>query len=159
MREAIGNSFLFYFAITFFALFIFFFVGSLAYTKAFKVKNKIVDEIEIFEGDITITGTSTVLNREFQTSVDEKMSEIGYRISNKECDDNRFSDGVPLTKSGSSNYRYCIYRFDTNGSSNKEQHGVYYAVVAYMYYEIPIVGINLEFPVYGETKVFTELSK
>ena len=45
MREAIGNSFLFYFVIIFFALFIFFFIGTLAYTKAFKVKNKIVDEI------------------------------------------------------------------------------------------------------------------
>ena len=158
MREAIGNSFLFYFVITFFALFIFFFVGSLAYTKAFKVKNKIVDEIEIFEGDI-VGGNNTIIN-EFQSSVDEKLGEIGYRISSDTtCDTNgRFSGSTPLNKTGTSNYRYCIYKYDAN-VANAEQRGVYYGVVAYMYYEIPIVGIKLEFPVYGETKVFTDLSR
>jgi hypothetical protein len=28
-----------------------------------------------------------------------------------------------------------------------------------MYFEVPIIGTKLEFPIYGETKVFTEISK
>ena len=157
MKESIGNSFLFYFVITFFALFIFFFVCSLVYTKAFKVKNKIVDEIEIFEGDIV--GGNNALLPDFRNNVDAKLGQIGYKISpNANCETNgRFSGGTELSK-GASNYRYCIYRFDANVSDSEIQ-GYYYGVVAYMYYEIPIVGINLEFPVYGETKVFTDLSK
>jgi hypothetical protein len=31
--------------------------------------------------------------------------------------------------------------------------------VTYLYFEVPIIGTKLEFPIYGETKVFTEISK
>ena len=46
MKEAIGNAALFNIVIIFVAILIAFFVGSLSYTKAYKVKNKIVEEIE-----------------------------------------------------------------------------------------------------------------
>ena len=46
MKESIGNAMLFYIIITFVVVLIMFFVGSLSYSKAYKVKNKIVEEIE-----------------------------------------------------------------------------------------------------------------
>jgi hypothetical protein len=153
MREAIGSSFVLNFVITFIAIFILFFVGSLTYTKAFKVKNKIIDTIESYQGEIASSNSST-LKSDFVSDVDNKLSEIGYRLSNKsECESNgRFSNGTELIKQGTSTYRYCIYQFTTDK-------GNYYGVTAYMYFEVPIIGVKLEFPVYGETKIFTKLSK
>ena len=43
MREAIGNSYVLNFIITFIILFMLIFVGMSTFTKAFKVKNRIVD--------------------------------------------------------------------------------------------------------------------
>lgn len=150
MREAIGTSYIVNFIVVFFALFILIFVGTLSYTKAFKVKNKIIDIIENHDGEI---GT-TILKRNVEDEINSKLSEIGYRISsNNTCNtDGRFSDGTILTKNNGSTYRYCIYKFHTSK-------GDYYGVVSYIYFEIPIIGAKLEFPVYGETKTFTELDK
>ncbi len=144
MREAIGNTYVLNFIITFFAIFILIFIGTTTYTKAFKVKNKIVDTIENFDGEID---TGNHLRNNVQDEIDEKLGQIGYRIdNNSECPtDGRFSNGQMLSKS--SNYRYCIYRFSTSK-------GNYYGVVSYIYIEIPIIRAKLEFPVYGETRVF-----
>lgn len=144
MREAIGNSFIFYFVIVFFALFILFFVGALSYTKAFKVKNRIIDVIENNDG---------VINNKVEKEINANLGEMGYRISkNSKCETKgRFSGYTEIPKSTTASYRYCIYQKNVN------KKGKYYAVVAYMYFEIPIIGAKLEFPVFGETKLFTEL--
>lgn len=141
MREAIGNSFVLNFIIVFIILFILIFVATLTYTKAFKVKNKIVDTIEYNDGDIT----SSVISE-----IDSKLGEIGYRVDkNNGCrTDGRFSNGTLINGNNNSGYRYCIYEFSTNK-------GNYYGVVAYAYLQIPIIGVNLDFPVYGETMTFT----
>ena len=151
MREAIGTTYVLNFIIVFFALFIFIFIGTLSYTKAFKVKNKIIDIIENHDGDIE---ASLGLNMDVENEINSKLNEIGYRISNNQtCEtDGRFSDASPINKRGTSTYRYCLYKFTTD-------RGNYYGVVSYIYFEIPIIGVKLEFPVYGETKVFTELTK
>lgn len=148
MREAIGTSFIVNFIIVFFVIFIAFFVGNITYTKAFKVKNKIIDEIESFDG--TISSDVNVLNSDLQAKIDAKMSEVGYRISNNTtCDTHgRYADSQVLTKNQSSTtYRYCIYK-------NTNSKGTYYGVVAYMYFEVPIIGAKLEIPIYGETRTF-----
>ena len=46
-------------------------------------------------------------------------------------------------------YKYCIYRYET-------VKGEQYAVAVYTIVEIPIVKVQVEFPVYGETKVFND---
>jgi hypothetical protein len=147
VREAIGNSFVLNFIITFIILFILVFVGMSTFTKAFKVKNKIVDTLENYDGKIE---SSNRLNSDVQNEINEKLGSIGYRIDKTgECKtDGRFSDGQLLSKD--SNYRYCVYKFTTSK-------GNYYGVAAYAYLEIPIIGAKLEFPVYGETKIFYDL--
>lgn len=149
MREAIGTSYVVNFIIVFFVIFIALFVGTLSYTKAFKVKNKIVDTIEKYDGEIESSG---VLKSSVQDTIDEKLGQIGYRVSKEAtCEtDGRFSNATEVKKSGSSTYRYCIYKFTTSK-------GDYYGVVSYIYFEVPIIGSKLEFPVYGETKTFIEL--
>ena len=144
MKEAIGNSYVLNFIITFIILFMLIFVGMSTFTKAFKVKNKIVDTIENYDGKIE---NSNRLSTDIQSEINEKLGSIGYKIDNTaECKtDGRFSDGQLLSKT--SNYRYCIYKFKTSK-------GNYYGVAAYAYLEIPLIGVKLEFPVYGETKIF-----
>ena len=141
MKEAIANAGVFNLIIIFVIILLAFFIGSLGYSKAFKVKNKIVDTIEYNDGDIT----SSVISE-----IDSKLGEIGYRVDkNNGCrTDGRFSNGTLINGNNNSGYRYCIYEFSTNK-------GNYYGVVAYAYLQIPIIGVNLDFPVYGETMTFT----
>lgn len=155
MREAIGTSYVVNFIITFFILFILVFLATLSYTKAFKVKNKIVDVIEEYEGDVV--DTSSQLKSGPQSDINSKLGQIGYRVSDKKTckkngryEGNAFDNVKEISKSGTSNYHYCIYQVDTGK-------GKYYGVVTYIYFDIPIVGSTVEIPVYGETKTFTEI--
>ena len=155
MREAIGTSYVVNFIITFFILFILVFLATLSYTKAFKVKNKIVDIIEEYEGDVV--DTSSQLKSGPQGDINSKLGQIGYRVSDKKkCkkngryEGNAFDNAKEISKNGNSNYHYCIYQVDTGK-------GKYYGVVTYIYFDIPIVGSTVEIPVYGETKTFTEI--
>lgn len=152
MREAIGTTYVLNFIIVFFVIFIAFFVGSMVYTKAFKVKNKIIDIIEYYDGDV-VDGSNSLKSVPL-TDINNKLGSIGYRIANNNqnnCNNNRFTDkGGQIVNKGNSNYRYCIYKF-------KENRGTYYGVVTYMYFEIPIIGAKLELPIYGETRTFIKL--
>ncbi len=140
MKESIANSYIFGLIILFVGIIMLLFVASFNYTKAFKVKNKIVNIIEINGGynNVNVKG-----------EIDAALSSIGYRIDKRgNCPtDGRFSHATRvLTQQGTINYRYCVYEFDQG------EKGKYYGVVAYMYFEIPLTGRTLEFPVYGETK-------
>lgn len=130
MKEAFGNAFVVQFVIIFIILFIFFFVSSFSYTKAFKIKNRIVDIIEQHDG----------YNAEAKEEINSVLSEAEYRISNKtSCSSENIATNVK-------NYNYCVYK---KGTEDK----TYYQVVAYMYFDIPIIGVNAEIPVKGETRI------
>ncbi|MFV0250349.1 MAG: hypothetical protein ACK5HP_04900 [Bacilli bacterium] len=149
MKEAIGNTFILNLVITFVFIFIMFFAGSISYTKAFKVKNKIIEILErnetIVNGDLgTNQINSPILLSIIETDINANLKEIGYRISSKTTCSTR--GGAVVSKSTSSNYRYCITRHVTS-------RGAYYGVTTYMYFEIPIIGISVEFPIFGETKI------
>ncbi len=135
MKESIANAFISNLVIVFIIIFIFFFAGSLTYTKAFKVKNRIVDIIEKYEKFDSVT-------------VDEiasTLGEMGYRVNvgNKGCPMRKEKESLTLN---TNTYRYCVYEYSTTK-------GTYYGVAAYMYFDFPIIGQSLELPVYGETKI------
>lgn len=134
MREAIGSSLLFNLVITFVIVMIAFLISSLAYSKAFKVKNRIINIIEKNEG----------FDNSLSSEINNELSNMGYRVSkNHNC---KKIDNIELVSTGNS-YEYCIYE-------KKTTNGSYYKVVTYMYFDIPIIGSLLHFPVSGETKVF-----
>ena len=148
MKEAFGNTFIVNIVIIFIFVFIMFFVSSISYTKAFKVKNRIIDILErnekVVNGDQGNNEiASPILLGTIESEIDSNLKEIGYHISNKQ--DCATRGGEVVTKSASSNYRYCITRHVTS-------RGAYYGVTTYVYFEIPITGVTLEFPVFGETK-------
>ncbi len=151
MKEAIANAGVFNLIIIFVFILLAFFIGSLSYSKAFKVKNKIIDEIEKEENysDDTVT------------EIDSWLKEIGYRVDPR---NGSFTcpaadrDNEELMKDNSSKYQYCVYKIDTcKGHDNKAICGTYYRVIAYMYFDVPIVGDLVKIPVTGETKTFTIL--
>lgn len=140
MKEAIGNTFMVNFIIVFTIIFIVLFVGSLSYTKALRIKNRITDIIEENNG----------YTKNAASEIETYLQDVGYRISKTNSADCKLKDGTGYTvafpNSTTSNYDYCIFEF----SNNK---GNYYGVKTYMYLDLPIIGDKIKIGVYGETKV------
>lgn len=137
MQDATGQAGLMGIMLTIIGIIIVLLAGSIAYSKAFRVKNRIIDAIEK-EGEYSSTA---------KTKIELSLNDIGYRTINPQdyysyCDRNKFS-GFTL-ENRYSNYLYCVYKKD--GSN-------YYKVMSYMYFDIPFIGSHLLIPVTGETKV------
>lgn len=138
MREAVGNTFIVNLIIIFILIFIILFAGSTSYTKAYKVKNRIIDIIEENKG----------YNAEARSQIDRFLGETGYRVTNGGTCRSHYGTGTIPSNSGG--YRYCVETFVKNQGKENEQ--TYYGVTSYMYFEIPIIASLVELPVYGETK-------
>lgn len=158
MKESIGNALLFNFIITFIIILMAFFIGSIGYSKAYKVKNRIVEEIE----------RNQTWNEKVQTEVDKWLDGggtngegIGYRRNTNPGHNNLSNcteESSEALQNGSSNYEYCVYLIDTCKKGNSSRCGTYYKVTAYMYFDVPIVGDFLKIPIHGETTTFNEIS-
>ena len=139
MKEAMGTTMVFNLIIIFVSVFIALLVGSLAYSKGFKVRNKIIDIIERNEG----------YNDTAKTQIDENLADIGYYLSiNRTCKER---DGAqPI--SNNSSYRYCVYEYST-------AKGEYYGVQVFIHFDFPLIGNFIELPLYGETRIIFEKSE
>lgn len=71
MKEAIGTSYVFTLVMTFVGILIAMFVGSIAYTKGFKVRNKIIDIIDKEQGYTLRAGGA-------KDQIDQSLAKIGY---------------------------------------------------------------------------------
>lgn len=139
MRESINNSMIFTWVITFVAIIMTFLIGSMGYSKAYKIKNNIIGIIESNEG----------YNANAKAEINTFLGKIGYRHSTaRGCVQ---IDGFELKTDNTTLYRYCVYQ-------NVASKGSYYKVVAYMYFDVPFVEAIMEFPVSGESKVIYDLS-
>lgn len=151
MNESVGNTALFNIIIIFVIIMIAFFIGSLAYSKAFKVKNKIIEEIEKNE----------TFDNEVEDEVNTWLSKIGYRVNFRGTDNREkcksASDKGKLVNTTSA-YQYCVYEINTCNESNKSRKcGKYYRVTAYMYFDVPIISQMIQIPINGETMIFNEI--
>lgn len=134
MKEAIGNSMVFNLIMIFVSVFIALLVGSIAYSKGFKVRNRIIDIVQQHEG----------YTAEAIEEIDENLANIGYRIVDKECKQRNNADSI-----AESDYRYCLYEYTTS-------RGNYYGVTVFIHFDIPLIGDFIEIPVYGETSLIFE---
>lgn len=152
MKEAIANAGVFNLVIIFVVILLAFFIGSLGYSKAFKVKNKIVDEIEKDHGYLSTT----------QDSIESWLGNIGYRmktgLGSSGCGSETFNGRAGELVSSGSNYQYCVYKFDNCGTGNSKKCSVHYRVVSFMYFDIPIISQLIKIPVKGETISFSEIN-
>ena len=159
MKEAIANAGVYNLVIMFVIILLAFFIGSLSYSKAFKVKNKIIEEIEKDQGYTTGVADST------EDRVEDWIASIGYRIN---TGNDRNTENCPkVTGNGGEegklvnsdgDYQYCVYEFDTcTKGADKAKCGKYYRVTAYMYFDVPILSGLLKLTVSGETMIFNEI--
>ncbi|MBE6152105.1 MAG: hypothetical protein E7165_02175 [Firmicutes bacterium] len=138
MKAATSNAMLMNIIIVFIVVVMALLVTSISYTKAFRVKNRIIDIIEYHNGDFS--------DLKITDEINESLKSIGYRYNTgKTCPE---MDGVSEedTYTGS-DYLYCIYTYNS-------ARGKYYKVIAYMYFDLPIIGDYINIKVYGETKIF-----
>ena len=155
MKSAIGNALLTNLVIIFVSLVILFFVGILAYSKAYKVKNRIIYAIE----ESGNYDSSTI------NDIEVDLKNIGYQSGYDEsrCNAqlNKLSNDKLLyklvTSSANNSYRYCVFEVckkDKDSSSCKEgEQERYYRVTTYVHFEFPVIGTVLNIPVSGETKI------
>lgn len=160
MRESIGGLWLFSIVITFIVLFVSFLAYSISYTRAFKVKNEIINYIERSEGFTTISfnENSTL---DVNISYDElrnlsqtnptvdvlaflQIQNIGYNYSvasQIDCEDYGYGHSQPGG--------YCIKKmcpYNENGQK------MYYKVTTFIAFRIPVLNFLFKIPITGETK-------
>lgn len=148
MKESIGNTMIFNLILIFTGIIIAILVSSIGYSKAFKVKNRILNIVEKYaEYKQLNTSDWNDTNSEIVNEINSSLRSIGYKMSSgsSSCPN---GDGELLTTT--TDYEYCVYKYTTNS-------GPYYEVVSYMYFDFPIINDFLKFPVKGQTKVIYEL--
>ena len=140
MRESIANSYIFNLIIIFIGILIVILVGSLSYSKAFKIKTRMIEIIEKYE---------TYNNGNIATEINNLLNQAGYKVNRgarKGCPS--LNDEASINNP--SNYRYCVYRFD-------DSRGYYYSVMVFISFEFPIIGDVIEFPLTGQTRSFINI--
>ena len=141
MKEAIGNSFLVTLSIVFLFLIMSLLVASLSYSKAYKAKNKVVSVIEKYNG----------YNEDATNEIDMDLFKMGYKTNTtgRRCKDLYNEDIVLLHDTEAGKYDYCVYEVSST-------RGMYYHVVTYMHFDLPIIGQYLTFEVKGDSRTIYE---
>ena len=140
MKDAVGGSLLLNLVVVFTSIVILFFVGIIAYSKAYKVKNRIIEIIE--------------RNEEYSVTdeINEELQRVGYRVSssvlsNERC--SRDSARGNCVNQNTSHYQYCVCEH----SSDTVTDGRIFEVITYVHFDFPVIGDFITFPVKGETRV------
>lgn len=162
MRESIGGSWIFGIVALFVVLFSSFIAYSVAYTKAFKVKNEIINIIEKSEG-FTLYDLNAGNPGATGSGVRElrDKNDCESRFDNHVCPAEALSylliDNVGYNKQNVNKPEYgncyeggyCILKVCTDTKVGAK---IYYKVTTFIKIKIPVVNLALELPVKGETK-------
>jgi len=146
MRESIGGAWLFGIVITFIFLFSAFLAYSVSYTRAFNMKNEIINYIEQNEGFSRFDGDVHNANLKDDTTVEGKVFYLiknsGYNYQVAE------TVACPL---GAENMPggYCLTKI-CSGDSDKSLTS--YKVTTYIALSIPLINITVKIPISGETR-------
>lgn len=149
MREAIGGGWILGFIVMFIVIFTSYLAVSINYTKAFKVKNRIVSIIEENEGFSVsnyTNGNPNISVIRNQNTTEDKiytyLYDLGYynNIGEGNCTSGNM-DGELFARG------YCIQKICAG------EGGAYYKVRTFINFVVPIFNINISIPINGETKV------
>ena len=136
MKEAIGTSLVFNLMMIFVGVMIVILVSSIAYTKGFKIRNRIIDRIEEYDGYVKDT--------DVEDAIANDLKAIGYKIVEKSnC---AVKADATLLTSEYNDYNYCVYEYNTS-------RGNYYGVTVFISVDIPLIGDYINIPIYGETRI------
>jgi len=133
VKDAIGGSSLLYMVVFFTSIIILFFVGIIAYSKAYRVKNRIIEVIEKHE-----KYDSVVANE-----LTNDLYKYGYITATEQQLIDKCKDGAnSLSVQAGAGHLYCV----------EETKGNTYKIVTYIHFDFPIIGDRLTFSVKGEKK-------
>lgn len=153
MNEAIGGSSLFTLVIFLVSATLLLLIGALTYSKAYKVKNRIVNIIEVCE-ESSDTDATTSCNPSIdqgyvnlKKEINADMASIGYNITSGNpisgC-----SIGAIYNNNEATSYDICVYKEILNDGT------YYYKIVSFAHLNVPVIGNFIHFPVTGETKIY-----
>ena len=163
MREAIGSAFIVNLILIFIGVISALLIGSISYSKAYKVKDRIVYVIEKYDGFTTCDMSNSNENCA-QKEIDKKLKSIGYKVGTggsfncesifsrrygEKYESENLLHGKDL---GYNQYNYCVYKNKYQSSP-----GSYYSVVTFMEFDIPLIGGLLKFPISGETSLIYDV--
>ena len=150
MKDAIGGSLLLNLVVFFTSVIILFFAGILAYSKAYKVKNKIIEVIEAHDGKIMSDVNPTLIDESVLSEINTELRNVGYLVSSAPDSTKCTNDSARgiCTNLNTSQFNYCMCE-----QSSATDEGVSYEVITYVHFEFPVIGSLLTFPVRGETRV------
>lgn len=160
MRESIGASWMLGIVVVFVFLFLFFLTYSINYTRAFNVKNEIINYIEHAEGYTDIGGKShgvvvsidsvDITSNEYKDTVRVKaynlIKNTGYQFNAiNDADCHRMDPKATRYDDGG----YCIVKVcqDENPAKN-----TYYKITTFIAMKIPFLNISINIPVNGQTR-------
>jgi hypothetical protein len=154
MRESIGGTWIFSLVIIFIVLFTGYLAVSINYSRAFKVKNSIIEIIEKNEG----------FNNNTENEIATYLNGSSYFVYGYcECDDDSKESceiGHDQLNTQSKKFRYCVRTIsygNNNGDNNNDTISTAipynrYFIRVFFRLDLPILGDILTFPVTGETK-------
>ena len=151
MKDAIGGSLLLNLVVIFTSIVILFFVGIVAYSKAYKIKNRIIEVIERNE-----TYNPGIAEQQLKND----LSKAGYMMaSSEEINAKCGIDNLNTVTYGMNGYLYCVYEKScARREPDPNTHEVVctgersYEVVTYIHFNFPVIGDLMTFAVRGETK-------
>lgn len=146
MRESIGGTWIMGIVMLFIVLFASFLALSINYTKAFRVKNEIINIIEKHEGYTTgdnINGeTSGSSSLSTEAEILQYLDGMGYDKNMKvACPTNIYGSKPPTPRNG-----ICVRQIGNDGEP------AYYKVTSFVHIELPLGMLRINVPVSGETK-------
>jgi hypothetical protein len=162
MREAIGGAMTLEIIIVFLVLVNSYLAFSVNYTRAFRVKNAIIDLIENYEGfpvdGVSCNGTnSSSSNPEFNTKFCNIIRSYGYNspeFARNDC-------GGTDQPGGVNDIGVCIFphvNINNQTSGSDSFYGIYYTVYTYIDIDLPILNRVLQampniFRITGDTNI------
>ena len=161
MKGAIGNALIMNIVITFIIIFFSLLIGGMAYSKAHKVKNFIVNEIELFERQGKHDFNKPLFYKgEWDEKVNEYLGKVGYPIATdrSSCPDRSDEGYTKWIWTEPGRYDYCIYykAIVTDSDSNPViRQKYYYEVKAFMKMDLPVIGDMIKIPITSQTKTYT----
>ena len=138
MREAIGQTISLQIILVFMVFLNAFLAFSVNYTKAFRVKNKIINEIEQNEG----------LNQVAHDNIERYMNQVGYNadLQARSISGNRTNDNSYVCRRGACIKFNCIGPLgsDTKKCDGSTKYRAYYSVVTVIDIKVPIISRILD---------------
>ena len=156
MRESMGGAWLFGIVIIFVFLFSGFLAYSISYTKAFNLKNKIVNLIEEFDGyseGENEVGPEGNKHKSVETMSKEYVEELGYNYGATQ-DIKCIGTQVGGSRNEIKKYGYCVVKYCTqnNDGALDDMSNTHYKITTYIALKLPVVNLTAKIPISGETR-------